>query len=231
VKFGLSPFGIWRPGHPPQIKGYDPYVKLYADARKWLVEGWCDYMAPQLYWAIDPPAQSFPALLTWWNEQNPKHRHLWPGINSLKVGEPWPAQEIVNQIQITRKTLDAPGVIHWSHSALMKNESLKRTLEHGVYGQPALIPAFGWLGSAKPVKPSLTAEAKGNSSTLRWSSADTNHPALWVLQTYQYSDWKTEILSGATSGKTLNLKPDQVALTAVDRYGNTSTPAVLKLKK
>ncbi|MBU6410991.1 MAG: family 10 glycosylhydrolase, partial [Verrucomicrobia bacterium] len=30
VKFGVSPFGIWRPGNPPQIKGFDAYAKLYA---------------------------------------------------------------------------------------------------------------------------------------------------------------------------------------------------------
>ena len=43
VKFGLSPFGIWRPGNPPQVKGFDQYALLYADARLWLNEGWVDY--------------------------------------------------------------------------------------------------------------------------------------------------------------------------------------------
>ncbi len=231
VKFGLSPFGIWRPGHPPQIKGYDPYVKLYADAKKWLVEGWCDYMAPQLYWAIEPPAQSFPALLAWWNEQNPKQRHLWPGINSLKVGEPWPSQEIVNQIEITRKMVAAPGVIHWSHSALMKKQSLQHALNTRAYQQPALIPAFRWLDPKAPTKPSLKAEIRTNGTTFKWSTGDTNPPALWVLQTYQFSDWKTEILAGGSTEKLLSLKPEQVALTAVDRCGNASSPASLKLTK
>ena len=58
VKVGISPFGIWRPGHPQQIKGLDAYEALYADARKWLNEGWLDYCAPQLYWRIAPKAQS-----------------------------------------------------------------------------------------------------------------------------------------------------------------------------
>jgi hypothetical protein len=48
VKFGISPFGIWRPGNPPQIKGFDQYEKLYADAHKWIANGWADYFAPQL---------------------------------------------------------------------------------------------------------------------------------------------------------------------------------------
>ena len=74
MKFGVSPFGIWRPGNPPQIKGFDSYAELYADSRKWLANGWVDYFAPQLYWAIDPPEQSFPVLLKWWAEQNAKGR-------------------------------------------------------------------------------------------------------------------------------------------------------------
>jgi uncharacterized lipoprotein YddW (UPF0748 family) len=231
VKFGLSPFGIWRPGHPPQIKGYDPYAKLYADARKWLVEGWCDYMAPQLYWAIDPPAQSYPVLLSWWNEQNPKGRHLWPGINSLKVGDPWAAQEIVNQISLARKTVAAPGVIHWSHSALMKNQSLQHALSTDAYRQPALIPPFKWLDATPPAKPVLKAQIKGNGTTFTWSSGETNRPALWVLQTLQFSDWKTEILPGTATQRALSLKPDAAAVTAVDRSGNASAPVVLKLTK
>jgi uncharacterized lipoprotein YddW (UPF0748 family) len=48
VRFGISPFGIWRPGYPQQIRGFDAYEKLYADARKWLREGWVDYFTPQL---------------------------------------------------------------------------------------------------------------------------------------------------------------------------------------
>ena len=84
VKFGISPFGIWRPMNPLQIRGLDAYAKLYADSRLWLANGWLDYFAPQLYWAVEPPEQSFPALLNWWTQQNPKGRHLWPGLNAVQ---------------------------------------------------------------------------------------------------------------------------------------------------
>ena len=52
MKFGISPFGIWRPKNPPQIQGMDAYAEIYADSRKWLAKGWLDYFAPQLYWPI-----------------------------------------------------------------------------------------------------------------------------------------------------------------------------------
>ena len=86
VKFGLSPFGIWRPGYPESISGYDQYDKLYADARLWLNKGWIDYFTPQLYWTINKIPQSFPVLLGWWKSENLQKRHLWPGI-SVDLGE------------------------------------------------------------------------------------------------------------------------------------------------
>ena len=59
VKFGISPFGIWRPGFPQQIQGLDAYAKLYADSRLWLASGWLDYFAPQLYWPVDSAGAKF----------------------------------------------------------------------------------------------------------------------------------------------------------------------------
>ena len=86
VKFGVSPFGIWRPGYPAQVKGFDSYAELYADSRKWLANGWVDYFAPQLYWSIDSPEQSFPALLRWWAVQNTRGRLLVAGMNTTAAG-------------------------------------------------------------------------------------------------------------------------------------------------
>ncbi|ULT46250.1 family 10 glycosylhydrolase [Niabella defluvii] len=60
VKFGLSPFGIWRPGYPSSVEGFDQYEELYADAKLWLNKGWIDYFSPQLYWPTSKLAQSYP---------------------------------------------------------------------------------------------------------------------------------------------------------------------------
>jgi uncharacterized lipoprotein YddW (UPF0748 family) len=57
---GISPFGLGRPEwRPPGIEGFSQYHRLYADVERWLAEGWLDYLAPQLYWPIARPAQSF----------------------------------------------------------------------------------------------------------------------------------------------------------------------------
>jgi uncharacterized lipoprotein YddW (UPF0748 family) len=109
VRVGISPFGIWRPGIPATIEAeLDAYAQLFADSRKWLAEGWCDYLAPQLYWSIAPPKQSFPVLLDWWRAQS-RGRPVWPGLASDRIGASRPAQEIVDQIALTRRETKTPG--------------------------------------------------------------------------------------------------------------------------
>ncbi len=124
VVVGISPFGIWRPGHPAQIQGFDAYEKLYADSRLWLQSGWVDYLAPQLYWPIDRRAQSFSALLSWWVAEDRRGVGIVPGISVSRVatGRPnaMPAEEIGRQLDLTRRS-GAHGFILFSARALMEN--------------------------------------------------------------------------------------------------------------
>jgi len=89
AKFGISPFGL---GHdrPEGVKGFDPYKELYADAEKWWMAGWCDYLTPQLYWKISSPGQPYGALLAFWAMENQLHRNLWPGNYTGRVREAAP---------------------------------------------------------------------------------------------------------------------------------------------
>jgi uncharacterized lipoprotein YddW (UPF0748 family) len=226
VKFGISPFGIWRPQNPPSIKGFDAYAEIYADSLKWLREGWCDYFSPQLYWGIQPPAQSFSALFDWWSSENVKHRHLWPGMDSLKVGEKWPPAEIVNQIAITRRAADA-GHIHWSVMALMKNAALDNALAGEVYRQPALIPASPWLNATSPPPPKLSVSIWKKYVHVEWKNAGGEPARWWVLQICENKNWSTQIFSAARSDVYLdNASPDAIAIRAANRVENLSEPAV-----
>jgi len=233
VKFGVSPFGIWRPGHPLQIKGFDAYEQLFADSRKWLAQGWLDYFAPQLYWNIEPKEQSYPALLKWWAEQNPLHRHLWPGDAPNRIGTKRDSYEIVNQIRLTRQQPGASGNIHWSMKALMQNkDGINEALARDVYTQPALVPALTWLSATPPSSPKLTVQnASGGALKLIWAQAGAEPVWLWVFQARVKGDWTTEILSGRQSSHVFkaNPLPDTIALTAVDRFGNASPAAALEL--
>ncbi|MDX2563455.1 family 10 glycosylhydrolase [Streptomyces sp. TX20-6-3] len=72
VAFGVSPFGVWRniaedPEGSDTRAGVATYDDLYADTRKWIREGWIDYVVPQLYWHIGLPAADYATLLPWWD--------------------------------------------------------------------------------------------------------------------------------------------------------------------
>jgi uncharacterized lipoprotein YddW (UPF0748 family) len=137
VKIGISPFGIYRPGVPETIEaGLDAYSMLYCDPKLWLERGWCDYLAPQLYWPIEPSKQSFPVLLDWWRAQSTAGRPVWPGIATGRIGSSRPAKEIANQIELTRKGTDSPGHIHWSIKSLMQDRGgIAELLMKDVYGK------------------------------------------------------------------------------------------------
>jgi uncharacterized lipoprotein YddW (UPF0748 family) len=145
VRVGISPFGIWRPRVPVTIEAQlDAYAQLFADARQWLAEGWCDYLAPQLYWGIDPAKQSFPVLLHWWREQSRAGRPIWPGIATERIGKQYQAQEIARQIELTRKDLpgdSAPGNIQWSMKALMRDQGgIDAVIGGRIYNERAELP-------------------------------------------------------------------------------------------
>ncbi len=235
VKFGISPFGIWRPGHPEKIKGLDAYDALYADARKWLQNGWLDYCAPQLYWAIEPEAQSYPVLLKWWNEQNLKGRHLWPGNNSARVGSPWKPDEIANQIAITRKQAGASGNIHWNVSSLMSEaKGLAAMLAAQTYTQPALVPASPWLDKTVPPRPALTLQYDPlrDRFEMLWQSAEAEPVGRWLVQTCTGGRWESFVTAAASKSgnivKSGGRFPELVSLIAVDRAGNISPAAVME---
>ena len=126
AKFGVSPFGIYRPGVPSgTTAGVDMYNQLYADALKWMREGWIDYLSPQLYWRDGGP-QSFSLLLRWWRspEANPRGVPIYPGIAVERLTEKgWPAAEIGKQLQIERATgpRAGGGYILWNIKAIQNN--------------------------------------------------------------------------------------------------------------
>ena len=226
VKFGISPFGIWRPGNPPQIKGFDAYARLYADARKWLANGWADYFVPQLYWGINPKEQSFPVLLDWWNQQNQQHRHIWPGLDVTKTTGQWKPEEILAQIRIAAQQPVSAGHVHWNMKSIMQNPTLQSKLERTLYAEPALIPTMPWLNVPAPTLPSVTISRVKNSQA-SWSCGTNPPPAPWVVQARRNNQWRTEIFPGNVRSATINSpEVDAIAITAVNRAGKLSAPAI-----
>jgi len=227
VKFGIAPFGIWQPGYPQQIKGFNAYNVLYCDSRKWLAEGWIDYCCPQLYWAIEPPDQSFPVLLKWWLANNPKHRNIWPGLDAERVGGKWRPEEILNQVRLTRELSgNSPGQVYWSMKSLVAGRSgLGDALAAQAYSAPAVIPSSPWLATNFPPTPKLEVKSSGK---LKWKPEGNEKVSVWVLQIKDGANWRTQILPEQVREEKLGSLPEAVALTAVDRCNVASAPAVLQ---
>jgi len=251
VKVGVSPFGIWRPGSPPEIAGFDAYDKLYADSRKWLREGWVDYLTPQLYWPIAQTAQSYPTLLRWWLGENLLGRHVWPGHNASRAaGTAWPPDELVEQVRLTRAA-GASGDVYFSMRALMpatgprrdsvlvgvatpppppsNAAALANRLRDQLYAEPALIPASPWLGKTPPARPSVSIRADSATDDRIASLTPGDHRLVkwWTVRVLDTS-WRTWVLPGAQRQLVIATRgaarPAKVIVTAVDRYGAESAP-------
>ncbi len=233
VKFGLSPFGIWRPGYPESIIGFDQYEQLYADAKLWLNKGWIDYFTPQLYWPINRIGQSFPVLLGWWAGENTMKRHLWPGISVGNDTSAKNVNEIMSQVMISRGMLpESKGIVHWSISSLTKNPAMAKGIKEGPYRQQALVPASPWLDSKTPAAPEVTVTSNGNDVKLDWIHTDGADVFHWVVYYTYGNTWSYTILSGKERSFTIKHSPGQntaqivitrVAVSAVDRTGNESS--------
>ncbi|MDR2236885.1 MAG: family 10 glycosylhydrolase [Chryseobacterium sp.] len=236
VKFGISPFGIWKPGYPAGIVGSSQYDELYADAKLWLNKGWVDYFSPQLYWSIDSKGQGFEALLNWWKSENTMNRHLWPGLNTVEIKVSDRPTEIKNQIEISRQILkNDAGEIHWSIAGLTKNAAMLPTLKNGPYKEKALVPKSPWIKAAPLQAPTLFITESGSSVQAGWSSKNIGGVFQWVLFTQYNGVWETEILTLDILSKNIpknknGQKLTGVAIKAVDRLGNESDYMARKVK-
>jgi len=229
VKVGISPFGIYRPGFPAQIKGFDQYESLYADPRVWLSNGTLDYLAPQLYWRIEPPTQSFPVLLKWWAENNPRRRMIVPGLNTSAVSrEGWSAGEIEQQIRITRQQPGVSGHIHWNVSALMKNRGgITEALARGDYDRVALVPALGGAAPKLPV-PRLSVRATKRGGEIRCDVAASPTARFLLLQERRDDGaWRTRVLAPRSFVQEGSPAPAAVSVRLVDKFGSLGDAVAL----
>ena len=226
LRVGISPFGIWRPGSPIGVNGLDAYASIYADSRKWLREGWVDYLAPQLYWAISAPQQSFPALLDWWLGENTRGRHVWPGLAAYRVADgtssAFATSEITSQIGLTRQRPAGTGhLLYNTTSTLTRNGgAMAAALSADLYRVRAIPPAATWLDAAPPAAPTLA--VAGGSLTLTPAAGEAAR--WWVVRSFAATGWTTKVVFGSERSVTLGAGTTRAIVNAVDAAGNISAP-------
>ena len=228
LKVGISPFGIWRPGNPSGVNGLDAYATIYADAKKWLNNGWVDYMAPQLYWSLSAPQQGFQALLDWWISQSTANRHVWPGLAAYRVADgstsAYSSTEIPNQIDETRDRPRGTGhLLYNATSTLKRNGGAVTSSLASRYAQRALVPASPWLDATPPPVPVISASVSGgNTLSVLYPAGEV--PRWLYVRARLSTGWWTRVMFARTSVE-FPSAPSRVIINAVDRAGNVSLAA------
>jgi len=178
VKFGISPFGIWRNSTTDPLgsatRGLQSYDEIYADTRMWVKEQWLDYIVPQLYWHIGFDRADYAELLPWWSKQVAGTRvQLYIGQADYRVGETGAWQnpgELDRQLALNRRHA-VSGSVHFSAKDLREDRLGAVTRYRSThYAGPALVPTMAHLPGTTPTAPILTAARRDATGavTLTW---------------------------------------------------------------
>jgi len=194
VKFGISPFGVWRNNDVDPVNGSDSYASitsyddLNADILKWMEKDWIDYVVPQLYWYIGFAPADHLTLIKWWNERT-YGKDLYIGHAAYKVGDgkkiEWQdPKEIGRQIELNRKTENALGSVYFSARSLKANNLNVADSISSYYQKPALMPINSKTVVNTNRKPYLRwAKNRDNAIRLRWkySKKDKKNPPMYYV--------------------------------------------------
>ncbi|RAK63192.1 glycoside hydrolase [Hymenobacter edaphi] len=164
VKFGISPPGVWRNGTSvggTATTAFQSYTDIFADSRKWLQQGWVDYLAPQVYWTSTTTAARYDLIVPWWNQQvlPAKPRHVYVGHAAYKVSATatdafnQPTQ-IPSQLRLARQQSNVKGSLFYKSTELLANPlGVADSLRTNFYRHKALVPAMPWKDNVPPTTP------------------------------------------------------------------------------
>jgi uncharacterized lipoprotein YddW (UPF0748 family) len=247
VKFGISPFGVWRnkrtdPRGSESKAGVTNYDDLYADILLWLEKGWIDYVAPQLYWETSHSYVGFNMLLNWWADHT-FGRQLFIGQGIYRTLErsslAWRKKdELPKQINAIRANSNVQGSIYFSSATFTGNPNgWNDSLRNNYYKNPALIPPMHWIDSIAPLAP-LSEKLTQHQFRIYYRGAEPIKGfAVYVLPGHE-----DEMISNATlvrlivADKTIDINLDEIEIkdrekifiVSVDRNNNVSDWVRLK---
>lgn len=241
VRFGVSPFGIWRNKTSDQrgsdTSGLQNYDALFADVLLWSENGWVDYLLPQLYWELENPRASYLVLVDWWNN-NAGQRHMYIGQDvekTMKHADLAPSNEksqLRHKVDLTRTAGNIQGNCWWPAYSITKNsggiaDSLRLIHQSTV----ALPPSYPWLSEARP---NAVDGLKIAGNKLSWKSdrqeGKVTDQVRFVV--YRFDNDSTFDLEDAskivcvTPFNSMKIdRPGYYVVTALDRVNNESLPS------
>lgn len=245
VKFGISPFGVWRnraddPIGSESTAGTTNYDGLYADVLLWQREGWIDYLMPQLYWRESHPAVGFSGLAYWWNDFS-YGRALYVGLGPYRFdpkGErkEWKKEKyFFDMIERLRSLEGIDGFGYFSSKHFFRDDfkKLNKKLKKTYCSSPAIVPAMPWIDRVAPTAPQNLELTEGK---LSWdadtASCEMDRARFYVIYRYEAGD-NTKIKSpehmiGVTGECFFPPQPEEALLpgiyrvSALDRLQNES---------
>jgi len=205
VKFGISPFGIWKNGVPSGIVGMDAYNVIFADAPAWLEDGSVDYLTPQLYWKYGG-GQDYGKLAPWWAAQTAaKGRHIYQGLAPYRLppstsgGSDWAIGDLTSQIRYNQSDPNTQGHIFFRARSISGNiKAVADTLRQYYFTNATTTPRANWLPVSTPPAPlDLAVEAFVEGGV-------TKHRLTWKKPAYAASATDTLLMYMiATRAKTI----------------------------
>jgi uncharacterized lipoprotein YddW (UPF0748 family) len=196
IKFGMSPFGIWKNGVPSGIVGLDAYNVIYCDGVKWLNEQWVDYLTPQLYWPFSG-GQDYGKLMPWWaGIAANSERHLYVGQAAYRITD-WTNGEMPRQIRLNRQTEAALGSIYFSYKTIpgANPRGFLDSLQNNYYQYPAVPPRMLWKDSiAAPEPRNLQISYENSALHLTWEAgtiSKAQEDSAWRYIVYKWPNGDT----------------------------------------
>jgi uncharacterized lipoprotein YddW (UPF0748 family) len=230
VRFGVSPFGIYRPGMPPGITGLDAYNAIYCDPVLWMRQGWVDYLAPQLYWPSTQTAQAYGALVAWWAGLTSGGRLIFAGNNLGQLGSSaaWSVDEIRRQVTLTRaqEGRGVRGNIWFTLGQFQSNRmGIADVFRNEFYQQSVLTPPMAGT-HPQPEAPTVLVEGR----LLRPTHPNVATLRSWVVYREMSGRWQLDVTVSASQMTSAVLGPGRYAVSAVNRYGNESRGRVVTVR-
>ncbi|MEQ7005823.1 family 10 glycosylhydrolase [Actinopolymorpha sp. B17G11] len=200
VKFGISPFAVWRniatdPEGSDTQAGVETFDDLYADTRRWVREEWIDYIVPQVYWNIGFAPADYAKLVPWWSaEVDGRDVQLFVGQATYKAGTSTqdPAwsdpREMTRHLTFNRDHPQVAGDIYFSAKDVIADRLDNMSIlvaDH--YARPALVPEMRQLGGRAPDQPSLvSAEHTDEGARLSWKDTSSAHRRATSYAVYRF---------------------------------------------
>ncbi|MBU1142867.1 MAG: family 10 glycosylhydrolase [Firmicutes bacterium] len=135
IRFGVSPFGIWKnKTNDPKGSNTDPrcsesYDNQYADAYLWVKKGYVDYIVPQIYWEFGHPIAPFADILDWWvNLLKGSHVDLYIGHGAYRLGNEGEFEnifEITNQLKYANQYPEVNGNVFFTYKTFINQDQSK----------------------------------------------------------------------------------------------------------